>query len=212
MLERFDSLGFRLNRYRNPGGIESSLALLAVFLGGTGAVIKKLIAVYGTLLMIGASGLVFVQTTHAAGFNPMNMMNPSKWFGGRNRGYYDDYDRYGPGYGGYGPGYGGYGPGYGTYAPGYGAPGYGYAPAPAYAAPAQSAPESNDRSQEIRELQDRIERLERSQSPAPASVPPVDTGSRGYQQGGYPQGGYPGGSYQGSESQSFTPTYRPLGR
>ncbi len=187
--------------------------------------IKKLVAVCSTLTIIGASALVFVQTTHAAGFNPMNMMNPGKWFGGgrdRGRGYYDDYDRYGPGYGGYGPGYGGYGPGYGGYyAPGYGgygpgygygAPGYGHAPAPVYAAPTQSTPESGDRSEEIRELQNRIERLERSQSHAPPPVRPMDRGSRGYQEGGVPEGGYPGGGYQGSESQSFTPTYRPLGR
>ncbi len=194
--------------------------------------IKKLITVCGTLLIIGASGLVSMQATHAAGFNPMNMMNPGKWFGGRDRGrYYDDYDRYGPGYGGYyapgyrgyGPGYGyghgapgyGYGaPGYGYGAPGYGygAPGYGYAPAPTYPAPTQSAPGSGDRSGEIRELQDRIERLERSQSQAPPSVPPADRGTQGYRDSGYPEAGYPDGGYQGSEFQSFTPTYRPLSR
>jgi len=186
-------------------------------------VIKKSGTVCGVLLMIGASGLTFTQATHAAGFNPMNMMNPGKWFGGRNRGYHDDYDRYGPGYGGYhGPGYGGYGPeyggyygpGYGGHRPGYGygAPGYGYAPAPAYAAPAQSAPESSDTSKEIQELQDRIQRLERSQSQAPAPLPPMDRGAAGSQEGNYPESGFPDSGYQGSELQSFTPTYRPLGR
>jgi len=115
---------------------------------------KKSVFVYTALLTLGCSGLTLTQT--AAGFSPFNMMNPGKWFGGKNRdrGYYDDdyyYDRggrgygygrgYGPGYGGYGPGYGygGYGPGYGYggYGPGYGyggyGPGYGYG-APGYGA------------------------------------------------------------------------------
>ncbi len=199
--------------------MESSLAFMAVFLGGTGAVTKRLVAVYGTFLMVGASGLVSVQTTDAAGFNPMNMMNPTQWFGGRNRDYRDGYDRYGPGYGGYGPGYGGYAPGYGGYGPGYrgyapgygyGAPAYAYTPAPAYAAPTQGAPTSDDRSREIQELQDRIERLERSQTPVAAPPPPADRGLPGYQEGGSAEGAYSGSGYQGNEFQSFTPSYRPL--
>ena len=111
---------------------------------------KKSVLVYTALLTLGCGGMSLTQTAYAAGFNPMNMMNPGKWFGGgrdRGRGYYDDdyyYDRYGPGYGygrgwgpgwgGYGPGYGyGYGPGWGGYGPGWGGygPGYGYG-APGY--------------------------------------------------------------------------------
>jgi len=85
----------------------------------------------------------------AQAFDMGNMMNPSKWMGGKkDRDRYDDdyyeddfygpppgygYGGYGyPGYGGYGyPGYGGYGaPGYGGYGlPGYGGPGYGGDPA-----------------------------------------------------------------------------------
>jgi len=75
----------------------------------------------------------------AQAFDMGNMMNPSKWMGGKDRDrydddYYDD-DYYGPqpgyGYGGYGaPGYGGYGlPGYGG---GYGSPGYGGYGLPGY--------------------------------------------------------------------------------
>ena len=77
----------------------------------------------GALLAAMLGGMVVTPSGHADGFNPMNMMNPSKWMGGKNNrdDHYDDYGA--PGYGGYGaPGYGGYGtPGYG-----YGAPGYGY--------------------------------------------------------------------------------------
>ncbi len=110
---------------------------------------KRSVFVYTALLTLGCSGLTLTQTTYAAGFNPMNMMNPSKWFGGRDRGrgYYDDdyyYDRYydrwgGPGYGygrGWGPGWGGYGPGYGYGWPGYG---YGYGPGYGYGAPGYGA-------------------------------------------------------------------------
>ena len=110
---------------------------------------KKSVFVYTALLTLGCSGMTLTQTTHAAGFNPMNMMNPGKWFGGgRDRGrYYDDdyyydryYDRWGPGYGygrGWGPGWGGYGPGYGYGGwPGYG---YGYGPGYGYGAPGYGA-------------------------------------------------------------------------
>ena len=188
--------------------------------------IKKSLTVCSALLMFGASGLIFVQKTLAAGFNPMNMMNPSKWLGGGNRDRYDDYDRYGPGYGGYygpgygayGPGYGGgyYGPGYGGYGPGYGygAPGYGYAPAPAYTAPTYSTPATSDSSkdEQIRELQERIQRLERSQSQAPAPPPAMDVRSGDFQGGDYPESRYPSSDYRDSGYQSFTPTYRPLGQ
>lgn len=108
---------------------------------------RKSVIVFGALLALGSSSLTFSPATQAGGFNPMNMMNPSKWMGGKNRRYDDDYDRYdrydrygyydryGPGYGrGWGPGYGGWGPGYGGY--GYGWPGYGYAPG--YGVPGQN--------------------------------------------------------------------------
>ncbi|MEZ5542748.1 MAG: hypothetical protein R3F42_11980 [Pseudomonadota bacterium] len=92
-----------------------------------------------------AASLLLAGTAQAFDFG--NMMNPSKWMGGKDKNdrYYDDY---GPGYGypgGYGPGYGGpgleYGPGYGYgepgYGPGYGGPGYG---APGYGGPGYGAP------------------------------------------------------------------------
>jgi len=97
----------------------------------------------GALLAAVLGGMVVAPSGHADGFNPMGMMNPSKWMGGgkNNR---DDYYG-GPGYGapgyGYGaPGYGYGAPGYGYGAPGYGygAPGYGYgAPGYGYGAPQQ---------------------------------------------------------------------------
>ncbi len=135
-----------------------------------------------------AGALSYVPVAQAFGFG--DMMNPSKWMGGKNRDRYDD-DYYdgpygggpgygGPGYGYGGPGYGYGGPGYGG--PGYGAPGYGYgapgygygapavAPAPA-AAPA-AAPARSSSASEIEALKRRIDELESSQSPstpAPAS-------------------------------------------
>lgn len=90
---------------------------------------SKNLIVYGVMAALGAGGLALSQGANAGG--PFNMMNPSKWFGGNNDRYDDDYyyrDRYyggGP-YGGYGPGWGGYGP-YG-YGPGWGGYGYGYPP------------------------------------------------------------------------------------
>jgi len=90
----------------------------------------------------------------AQAFDMGNMMNPSKWVGGKNKNrdrYDDDYYDYGPppgyGYGGYGaPGYGGYGaPGYGGYGGpgygGYGGPGYGGYGGPGYGG--STAPESS---------------------------------------------------------------------
>ena len=166
-----------------------------------------------------------VSTAHA--FNLGNVMNPSKWMGGKNDDdYYDDYPG-GPGYGpppGYygGPGYGGpggYGPpgyggpgGYG--APGYGAPGMG-APAdgpqgygapgvgaPGVGAPAYSAPAatSGHDAAEIARLKERIRALEQ-QAGGQQAQPPAYGGQQGYQ--GQPYGGqqgYPGsapGAYGG---------------
>ena len=107
---------------------------------------------YKRAIMLAFSITAVTASTTIYAFNMGNMMNPSKWFGGKkDRGdYYDDYGYGAPGYGGYGgpgygygaPGYGG-GPGYGYGAPGYGygAPGYGYGDrgygygAPGYGAP-----------------------------------------------------------------------------
>jgi len=93
---------------------------------------RKLLLTAGSLAVLGLSGMTASIPVQAKGFG--DFMNPSKWFGGRDRDrdYYYDRGYYGgPGYGyGY-PGYGGYGyPGYGYGYPGYGygAPGYGYPP------------------------------------------------------------------------------------
>ncbi|MEN8178913.1 MAG: hypothetical protein ABFS39_09850 [Pseudomonadota bacterium] len=100
---------------------------------------KQKLIIYSAMLAIGGSNLAVVPGAYA--FDMGNMMNPSKWMGGKNRDRYDDdyyYDRgrygYGGPYGGYGGPYGGYGGpyGYGGYPGyGYGAPGYGYG-APGY--------------------------------------------------------------------------------
>jgi len=122
----------------------------------------------------------------ANAFNFGDMMNPGRWFGGKNRDRYNDYDDfgpYGPGpfgpYGGgpYGGPYGG-GPWGGPYggAPGYGYPGaYGAAPyaappaAPARpAAPAQSSGSKG----EIDALKRRIEELESQTRRQPAQGAP----------------------------------------
>lgn len=153
---------------------------------------------FKTLTLIAAAAsvvgsLAYVPVAEAFGFG--DMMNPSKWMGGKNRDrdryddYYDDGPRGwdGPGYGGPGyggPGYGYGGPGYGYGAPGgygYGAPGYG---APAYGAPAYGAPgvapaapaaapatTRSGSASEIDALKRRIDELESSQragKPAPA--------------------------------------------
>ncbi len=155
----------------------------------------KTFAILAAASIVGS--LSYTPVAEAFGFG--DMMNPSKWMGGKNRDRYDD-DYYdgpnggpgwgGPGYGYGGPGYGYGGPGYGYGgygAPGYGyggyggygAPGYGYgapavaapaAPAPA-AAPAQSSSRSSSAS-EIDALKRRIDELEASQrpsNPAPAT-------------------------------------------
>jgi len=65
---------------------------------------------------------------NALAVNFGDMMNPSKWMGGKKDRDYDDERWDGPGYGYGGPGYGYGGPGYGYGGPGYGygGPGYGY--------------------------------------------------------------------------------------
>ena len=155
---------------------------------------------FKTLALIAAAAsvvgsLAYVPVAEAFGFG--DMMNPSKWMGGKNRDrdryddYYDDGPRGGggPGYGYGGPGYGGPGYGYGGQGYGYGAPGYGYG-APAYGAPAYGAPAvapapaapaapattRSSSASEIDALKRRIDELETSQrtgkpasAPAPAS-------------------------------------------
>lgn len=142
-----------------------------------------------------AGSLAYVPTAEAFGFG--DMMNPSKWMGGKNRDrdryeddYYDGPGGYGggPGYGYGGPGYGGPGYGYGAPGYGYGAPGYGYG-APGYGAPAYGAPAvapapaaapaaapapaaTRGSAGEIEALKRRIDELEagqRSGTPAPAA-------------------------------------------
>jgi hypothetical protein len=135
-----------------------------------------------------AGSLAYTPVAEAFGFG--DMMNPSKWMGGRNRDRYDEdyydgpgYGYGGPGYGFGGPGYGYGGPGYGYGAPGYGygAPGYGYGaptavvpPAvPAVPAATTAAPARSSSASEIEALKRRIDELEASQRPstsAPATT------------------------------------------
>jgi hypothetical protein len=161
---------------------------------------------FKTLTLIAAAAsvvgsLTYVPTAEAFGFG--DMMNPSKWMGGKNRDrdrYDDDYYDGPGGYGG-GPGYGYGGPGYGYGGPGYGGPGYGYgAPggygygAPAYGAPAYGAPgvapaapaapaaapatTRSSSASEIEALKRRIDELETSQRTGrPASAPAPATSS-----------------------------------
>lgn len=116
------------------------------------------VVVLSTIVAIGAGALFLPGTVEADGFGPMNMMNPGRWFGGRDR--YDD-DYYGRG--GYPPpppGYGAPPPRYGTSA---------YAP-PASVAPAAAAPAPDTAHQaHLRELENRIRELEaRRQQSAPS--------------------------------------------
>jgi hypothetical protein len=110
-------------------------------------------------VLITATSLLLASPVQA--FDMGNMMNPSKWTGGKNkRDRYDDYrgGYDGPGYGyGGGPGYGyGGGPGYGG-APGYGGgPGYGYGGTPGYG----GGPGAGSNEAEIRQLKERLNRLE----------------------------------------------------
>ncbi len=149
-------------------------------------------------MVLGMGSLATVpDTAGASGFNPMNVMNPSRWFGNNNRRYDDDY------YGG--PGYG-YPPPPGYYPGAYGAPAY--APHPLYnAAPAAPAPAADNSKERIKELEDRIRQLEARQRQAPPSAPAYGGNSNMYppaqQSGGYPQA--PGGGYQPQ-----TPGFRPL--
>jgi len=78
-----------------------------------------------SVLALGLGSLILATNVQAFDFG--DMMNPSKWMGGRNNDRYSDYGP-GPGYGYGGPGYGYGGPGYGYGGPGYGygGPGYGY--------------------------------------------------------------------------------------
>ena len=126
-------------------------------------------------VMMGAAGVLLAHSAWA--FDMGNMMNPSKWMGGKNDRYDDDYYYDGPGYGypggppgyGYGgpPGYGyggppGYGYGGGPYGYG-GAPGYGYGGAPGYGyggAPGYGAESFQDRDAEILQLKRRVRELE----------------------------------------------------
>ncbi len=167
----------------------------------------KIVSSCAVALALGFSSLSLPILATAGGFNPMNAMNPSKWFGGKDRDrYYDDYD-YGPpppGYGapyGPGPGWGGGYPGYGG-APGYGAPGYG-APgygagaygAPGYGAPGYGAPGygatapgyAPESAPSARELQERIEKLEVEQQRKAYQQPPAEapTGSGEAAAGGF---------------------------
>ena len=124
---------------------------------------------FSTLITVGSGFLIVPDMAGAEGFGPMNMMNPSRWFGGGDRDYDDPYyaDR------GYGPPPPGYGP------PPMGAPGYGYAPPPPIggygytpptAAPGYTAPASTpttttsgvDSQTRIRELEDEKARAERA--------------------------------------------------
>ena len=159
---------------------------------------------FKTLTLIAAAAsvvgsLTYVPVAEAFGFG--DMMNPSRWMGGKNRDRdrYDDYYDDGPrGYGG--PGYGYGGPGYG-----YGGPGYGYgapamatapramataprpmvprrSPPPAPARPPPRPPRPTTRSSsasEIEALKRRIDELESSQRPGKPRRPrPPTTGPR----------------------------------
>ena len=103
-------------------------------------------------------------------FNPLDTMNPSRWFDGGDN-YYDNGNYY-PGYGSYG-GYGAPPPSYavpgGYGAPGYTAPGY-YpypsGPAPAYAPSASGGTSDAER---IRQLEERIRQLEAERQLPPGS-------------------------------------------
>jgi len=117
-------------------------------------------------------------TMPAQAFDMGNMMNPSKWMGGkkdRDR-YDDDYYDYGPppGYGYGGPGYGYGGPGYGG--PGYGGPGYG-GPGYGYGGQGYGAPGYGG-------------------APAGGAQPGYSSGSQGNQGSSYSGPSY-GGNYTG---------------
>ncbi len=136
-------------------------------------------------------GLGDLSTAFAFDFG--NMMNPSRWFGGRDRydRYYDDW--YGGPWGGpYGPyGYPGfYGGPYGW--PGFGVPPLGYGIAPGYApAQAQSSGANRVDPKEIETLKRRLDQLESRQQ---SQLPP------------------PQGQYQGQQAPEWPtmPGFRPM--
>lgn len=109
--------------------------------------------VLGTLIAAGAGTLALPETAGADGFGPMNMMNPGRWFGGRDR--YDD-DYYGRG-------------GYPPPPPAYAAPPPSYA-APAYAPAAVPRSPDTAYQEHIQRLEERIQQLEarREQSKSPS--------------------------------------------
>ncbi|MEA3410723.1 MAG: hypothetical protein U9R74_04195 [Pseudomonadota bacterium] len=171
-------------------------------------------AAFSLIVLVGAGsgGNSLVETVGAASFGPMNMMNPSRWFGGGNR----DDDYYGSGYGApYGsPGY--WAPGYGAPpAYGYGAPpaggyqqGYGAPPAGGYQQGyGAAAPAEDPSAARIKELEERIHQLESSQP----AVPPYPQSAQPYNPAGQtwsPQGSEPyppaGQPYPG-ETQPYMP-------
>lgn len=161
----------------------------------------KTVVPYAAILVVGVASLPMIPAVNAGGFNPMNMMNPSKWMGGNKDRYADDYydDYYGgpydggpyggPGLGG--PGWGGPygGPGWGGYPGGYGAP-YGAAPyggapygaapyggvpygaAPYGGTPGYTAPTASEPAPSNQELLDRLEKLEAEQQRLAYPPPP----------------------------------------
>jgi hypothetical protein len=149
--------------------------------------------------------LVTAAPLQADGFGPMNMMNPSRWFGGNNNNDDDDY-YYGPN-GGYPPPHAG-----SPYAaPGYPQAGYGavpYGPPPGYGAPQQPPAAGSamggagdETEARIRRLEERIKQLESEnaqmrnagmgQPPGPRGMPPRPM-SGGNPGNPYPQAGMEG--------------------
>lgn len=186
---------------------------------------KKMIWSHAAILAVGLASLPTAPVVNAGGFNPMNMMNPSKWMGGGKRDRYYDDDYYGGPYGGGpygGPGWGGPGwggpyggPGWGGYPGAFGAPGYGVAPyagapygTPPYAgrpyggAPGYSAPAASEPAPSNRELLERLEKLEAEQQrlayPPPPPAPSPSKGDVGSSYSTPDTGGYkfPDGTYQ----------------
>ena len=153
---------------------------------------SKTATTVGTLLIAGIASVGMISSVQAIDMG--NMMNPSKWMGGKNNNNNDNYrdDRdygYGPPPGqGYprppGQGYQNYPPpqgqGYQSYPP---PQGQGYPPPPGYgygAPAAQAAPVGQDDAARIRELEERIRRLEATQ-PAPRPSPSAPPSFAPYQ-------------------------------
>ncbi len=143
---------------------------------------SKTATTVGTLLIAGIASFGMASSVQAVDMS--NMMNPSKWMGGKNNNNNDNYrdDRdygYGPPPGqGYPPpqgqGYQNYPSPYGQGYQNYPSPqGQGYPPPPGYgygAPAAQAAPVGQSDAARIRELEDRIRRLEATQ-PSPSAQP-----------------------------------------